>query len=128
MKILWEPGSQVPCHYPTLVKAESIILIFCSLGFSVVTFHMPNLDINSNIETDSSQTNTGLIHSSIRNNWSQSLNIGSVSIAATIVILFVALCMHLRTGERLNILTQNVQTIQRDLRRLAASKDSNQAP
>ena len=83
---------------------------------------IPNLDLNTNIEADSSQSNTGLIHSSIRNNWSQSLYIGSVSIAATIVILFVALCMHLRTGNRLNILTQNVQTIQRDLRRLAASK------
>ena len=108
------------------VKAESIILIFYSLGFSVLTFHMPNLDVNSNIETDSSQTNTGLIHSSIRNNWSQSLNIGSVSIAATIVILFVALCMHLRTAERLNILSKNVETIQRDLRRLAASKGRRQ--
>ena len=62
------------------VKAEYIILIFYSLGFSVLTFRMPNLDVNSNIETDSSQTNTGLIHSSIRKNWSQSLNIGSVSI------------------------------------------------
>ena len=81
-----------------------IIFIFCSLVNSVVTFHIPNLDLNTNIEADSSQSNTGLIHSSIRNNWSQSLNVGSVSIAATIVIWFVALCMHLRTGERLNIL------------------------
>ena len=90
------------------VKSEFIILIFYTLGFSVVTFHMPNLDVNSNIETDSSQTNTGVIH--IRNNCSQSLDIGSVSIAATIIILFVALCMHLRTTERLNILSKNVES------------------
>ena len=108
------------------VKSEFIILIFYTLGFSVVTFHMPNLDVNSNIETDSSQTNTGLIHSSIRNNWSQSLNIGSVSIAATIIILFVALCMHLRTAERLNILSKNVESNQRDIRRLAANKGRRQ--
>ena len=106
--------------------AEFIILIFYTLGLSVVSFHMPNLDVDSNIEVDSSQTNTGLIHSSIRNNWSQSLNIGSVSIAATIIILFVALCMHLRTTERLNILSKNVECCQRDIRRLAANKSRRQ--
>ena len=107
-------------------SAEFIILIFYTLGLSVVSFHMPNLDVDSNIEVDSSQTNTGLIHSSIRNNWSQSLNIGSVSIAATIIILFVALCMHLRTTERLNILSKNVECCQRDIRRLAANKSRRQ--
>ena len=89
-------------------------------------FHLPNLDVNSNTEVDSSQSNTGLIHSSIGNNWSQSLNIGSVSIAATIIILFVALCMHLRTTERLNILSKNVECCQRDIRRLAANKSRRQ--
>ena len=102
------------------------LIIFYTLGLSVGCFHLPNLDVNSNIEVDSSQTNTGLIHSSIRNNWSQSLNIGSVSIAATIIILFVALCMHLRTTDRLNILSKNVESNQRDIRRLAANKGKRQ--
>ena len=55
-------------------SAEFIILIFYSLGLSVVSFHMPNLDVDSNIDVDNSQTNTGLIHSSIHSNWSQCLS------------------------------------------------------
>ena len=61
------------------------------------------MNLKSDISVDSSSTNTGLIHSSIRQNWSQSLNIGSVSIAATLVILFVSLVMYLRTSDVLMI-------------------------
>ena len=80
-----------------------------SLGvlLSVGSFHLPNLDLNANIDVDSSKSNTGLIHSYLQNNWSQSLNIGSVSIAATIIILFLALVMHLKTTERMNQLSKN---------------------
>ena len=107
-------------------SAQFTLIIFYTLGLSVGCFHLPNLDLNSNIEVDSSQSNTGLIHSSIRNNWSQSLNIGSVSIAATIFILFVALVMHLRTTERLNHLSKNVECCQRDIRRLAGNMPRRQ--
>ena len=102
------------------------LIIFYTLGLSVGCFHLPKLDVNSNTEVDSSQSNTGLIHSFILNNWSQSLNIGSVSIADTIIILFVALCMHLRTTERLNHLSKIVECCQRSIRRLARNKSRRQ--
>ena len=107
-------------------SAQFTLIIFYTLGLSVGCFHLPNLDLNWNIEVDSSQSNNGLIHSSFRNNWSQSLNIRSVSIATTIIILFVALVMHLRTTERLNHLSKNVECCQRDIRRLAGNKNRRQ--
>ena len=54
----------------------------------------------------------------IRQNWSQSLNVGSVSIAATLCILFIALIMYLRVQERINGLVKCVQSIQNDLKKI----------
>ena len=83
------------------------LLSLALLVISAAGFHIPDLNLKSEISLDSSSTNTGLIHSSIRQNWSQSLNIGSLSIAATLVILFVILVMYLRTSERINDLVKN---------------------
>ena len=99
------------------------LLTSALLVLSAAGFHIPDLNLKSDISVDSSDTNTGLIHSSIRQNWSQSLNIGSVSIAATLVILFVSLVMYLRTSERINELVKNVQVIKEEIRNL--SKKTN---
>ena len=89
------------------------------LVISAAGFHIPDLKLKTDISVDGSNTNTGLIHSSIRQNWSQSLNIGSVSIAATLVILFVSLVMYLRNSERINHLVKNVQAIWEEIRNLS---------
>ena len=107
-------------------SVQFTLIILCGVLSSVGCFHLPNLDLNTNIDIDSSKSNTGLIHSYLQNNWSQALNISSVSVAATIIILFVALVMHLRTTERLNQLSKNVQCCQRDIQRLAENKPRRQ--
>ena len=71
------------------------LLSLALLVISAAGFHIPDLNLKSDISVDSSSTNTGLIHSSIRQNWSQSLNIGSVSIAATLLILFLSLVLQM---------------------------------
>ena len=103
-----------------------LALILCGVLLPVESFHLPNLDLNTDIDIDSSKSNTGLIHSYLQNNWSQSLNIGSVSIAATIIILFVALVMHLRTQERITQLGKNIQCCQKDIQRIVGNKQRRQ--
>ena len=104
---------------PQLLDMNIHLLSSALLVISAAGFHIPDLNLKSDISVDSSSTNTGLIHSSIRQNWSQSLNIGSVSIAATLVILFVSLVMYLRTSERINDLVKNVQAIREEVRNLS---------
>ena len=109
-----------------ICSVQLTLIILCGVLSSVENFHLPNLDLNTDIDIDSSKSNTGLIHSYLQNNWSQSLNIGSVSIAATIIILFVALVMHLRTQERITQLAKNVQCCQRDIQRIVGNKPRRQ--
>ena len=104
---------------PQLLDMNIHLLSSALLVISAAGFHIPDLNLKSDISVDSSSTNTWLIHSSIRQNWSQSLNIGSVSIAATLVILFVSLVMYLRTSERINDLVKNVQAIREEVRNLS---------
>ena len=104
---------------PQLLDMNIHLLSSALLVISAAGFHIPDLNLKSDISVNSSSTNTGLIHSSIRQNWSQSLNIGSVSIAATLVILFVSLVMYLRTSERINDLVKNVQVIREEIRNLS---------
>ena len=111
---------------PQLLDMNIHLLSSALLVISAAGFHIPDLNLKSDISVDSSSTNTGLIHSSIRQNWAQSLNIGSVSIAATLVILFVSLVMYLRTSERINDLVKNVQAIREEIRNL--SKRTSREP
>ena len=96
------------------------ILIFCAVISEVKTFHLPNLDLTSNVDVDSSKHNTGLFHSYLQSNWSQSLNIGSVSVGATIIIIFICVVMHLRVQERLNQISKHVQVNTRAISRLGS--------
>ena len=111
---------------PQLLDMNIHLLSSALLVISAAGFHIPDLNLKSDISVDGSSTNTGLIHSSIRQNWSQSLNIGSVSIAATLVILFVSLVMYLRTSEHINDLVKNVQAIREEIRNL--SKRTSREP
>ena len=63
----------------------------------VSAFHIPDLSVRSDVSLDSN-----IINSTLRQNWSQSLNIGSVSIVATLVILFVCLFMYVRLQSQLD--------------------------
>ena len=85
------------------------LLIFWAVISEVKSFHLPNLDLTSNVDVDSSKHNTGLIHSYLQSNWSQSLNIGSVSVGATIIIIFIIVVMHLLVQEKLNQISKHVQ-------------------
>ena len=98
------------------------MLIFYGVISAVKSFHLPNLDLTSNVDIDSSKHNTGLIHSYLQSNWSQSLNIGSVSVAATLIIVFVCVVMHIRTQERITQLAKHVQNNQRNISRITLSK------
>ena len=99
---------------------QPILIILYGVISSVESFHLPNLDLTSNIDIDSSKSNTGLIHSYLQ-------NIGSVSIAATIIIIFVCLVMHLRTQERITQLAKHVQHCQREISRLIRNKSKRQS-
>ena len=104
------------------------MLILYGVISSVESFHLPNLDLTSNVDIDSSKSNTGLIHSYLQNNWSQSLNIGSVSVAATIIIIFVCVVMHLRTQERITQLAKHVQNNQGDISRIGNKSKHQSKP
>ena len=104
------------------------ILIFYRVISAVKSFHLPNLDLSSNVDIDSSKHNTGLIHSYLQSNWSQSLNIGSVSVAATIIIIFVSVVMHLRMQERITQLAKHVQNCQRDISRIGNKSKRQSKP
>ena len=91
------------------------LLIFWAV--SVTSFHLPNLDLTSQVDVDSSKQNTGLINSYLQSNWSQSLNVGSVSVGATIVIIFIIVIIHLRTTEKLNQISKHVQVNSRAISR-----------
>ena len=96
------------------------LLIFWAV--SVTSFHLPNLDLTSQVDVDSSKQNSGLINSYLQSNWSQSLNVGSVSVGATIVIIFIIVVMHLRTTEKLNQISKHVQVNSRAISRLGSGE------
>ena len=52
----------------------------------VLSFHIPDLSVRSDVSLDSN-----IINSTLEQNWSQSLNVGSASLVATLIILFVCL-------------------------------------
>ena len=95
--------------------AGSLIILSTCTNL-VLSFHIPNFTLDSKVDVDASKHNSGLIHSTIKQNWSQSLNVGSVSIAATLCILFIALVMYLKLQERINGLVKCVLSIKNDLK------------
>lgn len=70
--------------------------IFLHLLPYTAAFHIPNLSVSTDVDASSHLENHGLINSQIRQNWSQSLHIGSISISAVLLTLVVVLCMYLR--------------------------------
>ena len=104
------------------------MLILYGVISAVKSFHLPNLDLTSNVDIDSSKHNTGLIHSYLQSNWSQSLNIGSVSVAATMVIVFICVVMHLRAQERITQLSKHVQNNQRAISRIGNKSKRQSKP
>ena len=104
------------------------MLIFYGVISAVKTFHLPNLDLTSNVDVDTSKHNTGLIHSYLQSNWSQSLNIGSVSVGATIIIIFICVVMHLCVQERINQLSKHVQNNQRAISRIGNKSKRQSKP
>ena len=76
-----------------------IISIFLSL---VSSFHIPDLQLSSNVEITDDHSNKGLINSAIVNDWSQYLNIGSVSLCACLLLMLVGLVLFLRLNDRMS--------------------------
>ena len=96
------------------------LLIFWAV--SVTSFHIPSLDLTSQVDVDSSKHNSGLINSYLQANWSQSLNVGSVSVTAIIVLLFIIVIIHLRTTEKLNQISKHVETNSKAISRLGSNQ------
>ena len=57
---------------------------------------------SSNVEVTDDHSNQGLINSAIVNNWSQSLNIGSVSLCDCLLLMLVGLVLFLRLNDRMS--------------------------
>ena len=76
-----------------------IISTFLSL---VSSFHILDLQHSSNIDFTDDHSNKGLINSAIVNNWSQSLNIGSVSLCACLLLMLVGLVLFLILNDRMS--------------------------
>ena len=93
----------------------------CSLAVCVSGFHIPDVSLDTQVDASSTSTNSGLINSTLMNNWKQSLNVGSVSISATLVILFVVLCMYIRLQNHLNTLQRCIILLRDDLTTLTRS-------
>ena len=118
MQIKREKPSQANWKFSQSMNKFSIFLLTC-----ITAFHIPDFKVDSKIDVDGSSHNSGMIHSTIRQNRSQSLNVGSVIIAATLVILFIALIMYLRIQEIINGLVKCVKQLQNDFKQ--ASKQRN---
>ena len=61
-----------------------------------VSFHIPDLSVSSDVALEGN-----VINSTLKQNWNQSLNVGSISIAATLIILILCLLMYLRLQNQL---------------------------
>ena len=79
------------------------ITLFISSFLSFVsTFHIPDLNISSKVKLSDDHSNQGLINYVIVNNWSQSLNVGSVSLGSCLFLMLVVLVLYLRLDDRVS--------------------------
>ena len=60
------------------------------------SFHIPDLSVSSDVALKGN-----VINSTLKQNWNQSLNVGSISIAATLIILLLCLLMYPRLQSQL---------------------------
>ena len=60
------------------------------------SFHIPDLSVSSDVALEGN-----VINSTLKQNWNQSLNVGSISIAATLISLLLSLLMYLRLQSQL---------------------------
>ena len=80
---VWDRQSQT-----ILMMLWILTPIFSHLLSASSGFHIPNLSLSADIDSSSNLKNYGLINSQIKQNWSQSLHIGSINIAAALLIRF----------------------------------------
>ena len=104
------------------MKLNALIVLNLSLAYS---FHIPDVRLTSSVDIDDSITNTGMINSSIRQHWSQTLNVGSVSLAATLIILFLAVAMNLGVLRKINHLHSRIIRIEDVLTSKRSDRTSN---
>ena len=81
--------------------ATSFIVTFSNI-LQVCSFHIPNLTLDTDLSIQNDHSNHGLINSAIINNWTQSLNVGSVSIACCILLLLLGLILYLKLADKIS--------------------------
>ena len=117
-----EALSVPPCNFSRMIKCTFSLLIF--LVISATSFHIPSIDLTSSVDVDSSRHNSGLVNSYLQANWSQSLNVGSLSVTAILVLLFITIIIHLRTTEKLNLLFKHVEANTQAIHRRGSHQSS----
>ena len=85
-----------------LVNFATIFIVTVSKILQVSSFHIPSITLDTDLSIQSDNSNHGLINSAIINNWTQSLNIGSVSIACCILLLLLGLILYLKLADRIS--------------------------
>ena len=83
------------------MKFHTTFITSSFLSFASI-FHIPDLHLSSNVELFDDHSNQGLINSAIVNSWSQSLNIGSVSLGSCLLLMLVGLVLYLRLSDRMS--------------------------
>ena len=104
------------------MKLNALIVLTLSLASC---FHIPDVGLTSGVDIDDSVTNTGLINSQIKQNWSQTLNVGSASLVAILIILFLAVAMHLGVLRKINHLHSRIIKIEDVLANKRSERTSN---
>ena len=99
------------------------ILLF-STFLCVSAFHIPNLNIDTNVKVADDHSNHGLINSAIVNNWQQSLNVGSVSMGSCLLLMLVGLVLYLRLDDRIAHSEAQLFKLTKDISSMQNVKDS----
>ena len=95
--------------------AISYILTFSNI-LQVCSFHIPNLTLDTDLSIQDDHSNNGLINSAIINNWTQSLNVGSVSIGCCILLLLLGLILYLKLADKIARAEQQVVKSMNDIK------------
>ena len=85
-----------------LVNCATIFIVIVSKILQVSSFHIPSITLDTDLSIQNDNSNHGLINSSIINNWTQSLNIGSLSITCCILLLLIGLILYLKLADRIS--------------------------
>ena len=102
------------------------LLTVCIINLCQFTtsLHIPDLNIKSDIGITDDHSNHGLLNSAIINNWSQSLNIGSIALVATLLVILLGLVGFLRLSDRMRQTETQVKKLILQVKKLQNAQDS----